>query len=82
MYKYITKEIKEEIIKRIKDDGLKVSEAANQYGISDKTVYKWLRTGISGDNSAFEVIRLQRKIKELQGIIGELVSDQKLVKKK
>ena len=35
----ISAEIKEEIIKKIKHEGLSVMDAANQYGISDKTIY-------------------------------------------
>ncbi|NCN11795.1 hypothetical protein GW937_00555 [Candidatus Kaiserbacteria bacterium] len=40
----IAKEIKDEIINKLKHDGLSVAEDAKQYGISDKTIYNWLGT--------------------------------------
>jgi transposase-like protein len=39
----IAAEIKIEIINKLKHDGLSVSDAAKQYGISDKTIYKRAR---------------------------------------
>lgn len=38
----IVKEIKDEIINKLKHEGLSVMDAAKQYGISDKTIYNWL----------------------------------------
>lgn len=34
--------IKTEIISKIRDHGMRVSEAANHYGISTKSIYAWL----------------------------------------
>jgi len=52
MFKPIAKEIKEEILLKIKQ-GTKVSVLADQYGISAKTIYTWLArtvcpTGVMG----------------------------------
>lgn len=44
----IAKEIKDEIINKLKHDGLSVLDAAKQYGISDKTIYNWLGTKAKG----------------------------------
>ena len=38
--KYIPKEIKEQILTRIKEEGLTVKSAADEHGISTKTIYK------------------------------------------
>ena len=38
----IAKEIKDEIINKLKHEGLSVTDAAKQYGVSDKTIYNWL----------------------------------------
>ena len=48
--KHIEQHIKDEIILKIRDGGLKVSEAASQYGISSKTIYSWLRAGVIDGN--------------------------------
>lgn len=42
MIKKIAKEIKEEVLAKAKA-GEKVSVLADQYGISDRTIYAWLR---------------------------------------
>lgn len=38
----ISGEVKVEILAKVKS-GQKVSELAKQYGVSDKTIYNWLR---------------------------------------
>jgi len=38
----IQKEIREEILHKIKTTGLSVTKAADQYGVSTKTIYTWL----------------------------------------
>jgi len=42
MFKQIPLEIKQEILQKVKE-GLSASDVAIQYGISTKTVYKWLQ---------------------------------------
>ena len=39
----ISSEVKEQIIRRIKDDGVSVSDAAQEHGIHEATIYKWFR---------------------------------------
>lgn len=47
----IAKEIKDEIINKLKHDGLSLMDVAKQYGISDKTIYNWLGTKDRGSVS-------------------------------
>lgn len=80
--KYIPKEIKEQILKRIKEEGLTVKSAADEHGISTKTIYNWMRgNSISSDSSILEISRLKREKKELLEIIGELTHELKKPKK-
>ena len=44
MIKGINKEIREEILSKARK-GERVAVLAQQYGISDKTIYNWLRAG-------------------------------------
>lgn len=82
MIKKIAKEIKEEILSKAKA-GEKVSTLAEQYGISDRTIYAWLR-----QNTGEEVIsiikynRLKRENEELKRLIGELTLNMSLREKK
>ncbi len=62
MLKRIPKEIKEEILAKVKEGKFKVPQLAEQYAISDKTIYSWLRNGIEKtDISLIEVNRLKRE---------------------
>jgi transposase-like protein len=80
-FKVIAKEIKEEILKRIKEDGLSVKDAAAEYGISTKAIYNWMRgKGLQAAN-ILELSRLKRENKELLEIIGRLTHDLKRSKK-
>lgn len=69
MYKQIPKQIKEEIILKIKN-GETVAQAANQYGISQKTIYGWIRNQVKPDGSIIEMNKLRRENDELKRIIG------------
>ena len=79
--KFIPKEIKEQILKRIKEEGITVSQAAVDAGISAKTIYNWMRSKTLTDGSVLEISRLKRENKELLEIIGELTHDLKRSKK-
>lgn len=78
---FIPKEIKEQILKRIKEEGITVSQAAVDAGISTKTIYNWMRGSSVKDTSILEISRLKREKKELLEIIGELTHDLKRTKK-
>jgi len=69
MFKKVLIETKEEILTKVKN-GETVITAANQYGISPKTIYAWLRNQVKPDISILEVNRLRRENDELKRIIG------------
>lgn len=68
----ISTEIKDEIIKKIKHEGLSVMDAAKQYGISDKTIYNWLGTKAKGTVSILEHNKIKKENEQLKQIIGDL----------
>lgn len=73
-------EIKEQILSRIKNDRVPVSQAAREFGLSANTIYSWLGAKANGTPGMLEVIHLRRKIDSLYRLIGELttqLSDQK-----
>lgn len=71
-FKFIPKEIKEQILKRIKEEGITVAQAALDAGISSKTIYNWMRSKNLSDGSVLEISRLKRENRELAEIIGRL----------
>jgi len=74
-FKVISKELKEQILKRIKEEGITVVQASADHGISTKTIYNWMRNkGVQSAN-ILEISRLKRENKELLEIIGRLTHD-------
>jgi len=69
MFKKVPIQTKEEILAKVKN-GETVITVANQYGISPKTIYAWLRNSVKPDISILEVNRLRRENDELKRIIG------------
>lgn len=60
MFKVVPKEIKEEIIAKIKE-GQKAPQLASQYGISDKTIYGWLSRLVVPEVSLVKYNQLKRE---------------------
>ena len=76
MYPRIQKEIKEQILSRIKNDGVNANRAATDAGVSPKTVYGWLaREARNGNPGILEINRLKRENEGLYQIIGKLTSE-------
>lgn len=71
-FKVIPKEIKEQILNRIKNEGVTVTQAAKDHGLSPKTLYNWLRAKTLSNVSILEVSRLKRENKLLLQMIGKL----------
>lgn len=81
MAQFISSDVKQKIITAVRDDGKKVSELADEHGISTKTIYTWLRAGISGNSSALQVAKLQREVNMLYGLLGKLTAEASRQKK-
>lgn len=81
MARRVSKEIKEEILSKVKA-GECVVDLSNQYGVSNKTIYGWLRQD-TGEAvvSALEYNKLKRENEELKRLIGELTLNMHLQKK-
>lgn len=81
MFKAIPKETKEQILSRVKN-GIPVTKAAFEHGISPKTIYGWLARQSQSSPSFLELGRLKRERDDLLKIIGELTLEINKHKKK
>ena len=77
----IAKEVKEEILTKIKG-GEPVAQVAPHYGVSSKTIYNWLRTRALSGISVLEYNKLKRENRELKEIVGILTLEVEKLKKK
>ncbi|MEW5908154.1 MAG: transposase [Patescibacteria group bacterium] len=68
----VAKDVKEQILKRIKDEGISVSQAGQEHGVSEATIYKWLTKGASHNPSWSEFSKLKKENKGLLELVGSL----------
>jgi transposase-like protein len=65
-------EVKEQIINRIKNDGITVVQAAKDHGISEATIYGWISKKVDGQPTLSEIIRLKKENAQLLMLVGEM----------
>ena len=68
----IAAEVKQDIIRRIKEEGVSVSQAAKDHGVHKSTIYSWLGATTKGTPSWVDLVKLQKQNKELLELVGEL----------
>lgn len=77
----IAVEVKTEILSRVKS-GAKVLDLVKQYGVSNKTIYGWLKQRVEGSISILEHSKLKKENEQLKQIIGVLTLEIEKTKKK
>ena len=81
-YRAISKEVREQVINRIKNDGISVSVAARDAGISTKTIYTWLAKGAQKEPGIIENNRLKRENQFLMALVGRLTMEKEQEKQR
>ena len=79
----ITTELKQEVIGKIRNEGLGVSDASTDYGVSTKSIYRWLRDGVAGGNGSLilENNRLKKEVEQLYALLGKATAEMKRPKR-
>jgi len=77
----ISSEVKEEVILKVKS-GLSVKKLAKDYGISDRTIYAWLKKKAVSNVSLLDYNKLKKENQLLKEIIGALTIEVEKLKKK
>ena len=81
-FRVIPNEVKEQILTRIKSEGITAAQAARDAGIADNTVYGWLAKSVTGKANDGEVARLKRELQGAYELIGKLTKELEAYKKK
>ena len=67
----VAPDVKEQIINRIKNDGVTVAKAAEEHGVSENTIYGWIAKKVDGVSYS-EIIKLKRENAQLLQLVGEI----------
>ena len=67
----IAPEVREQIINRIKNDGVTVVQAAEEHGVSEGTIYSWIAKKVDGVSYS-EIIKLKRENAQLLQLVGDI----------
>ena len=78
----IAPEVKADILRRVKDEGISVAQAAKDHGIHESTIYNWLGAGVKGTPSWSDLAKANKQNKELMELIGELTVRLSVAQKK
>jgi transposase-like protein len=66
----IPKDVKEYVMKRVKEGGKSVAEIAKEHGIGKTAIYKWLKEETGGSDPL--VFKLQKENHLLKQLVAEL----------
>ena len=64
--------MREQILKRIKEEGVPVAQLAKEHGCAEQTTYGWLGKGAAAAPSWNEYVKLKRENKALLELVGEM----------
>ncbi len=65
-------DVKTDILRRVKEDGIPVAQAAKEHGLHETTIYSWLGATTHGAPSWTELAKVQKQNRELLALVGEL----------
>jgi transposase-like protein len=67
----VAPDVKEQIINRIKNEGVTVAQASKDHGVSENTIYGWIAKKVDGVSYS-EIIKLKRENAQLLQLVGEI----------
>ena len=68
----IAPDVKADILRRIKEEGIPVAQAAKDSGLHESTIYNWLGATVKSTPSWSDLARVHKQNKELLALVGEL----------
>lgn len=77
----ISAELKQQILHRIRTEGVSAAKAAKEHGVNVTTVYAWLRRSADIPGNILQINKLKRENAELKMLLGEALLMQERSKK-
>jgi transposase len=67
------------VLAKIRDEGMTAGDAGNKYGVTTKTIYRWLREGVEASTDSRNLIlennRLKKELEQAYRILGRLTAE-------
>lgn len=75
--KPVDQKTKDEVIRKIRDEGLSVTEVSKQCGYSTKTIYRWLRGNVVNGNTSLvlQLNKLKKENEQLYALLGRATAE-------
>lgn len=75
--KPIDPQLRAEIVSKIRNEGMSVSEAGASYNISSKSIYYWLREGVvdGNRNLILENNKLKKELEQVYKLLGRATAE-------
>jgi transposase-like protein len=68
----VSLDVKEQIINRIKNEGVSVGDASRDHGVPENTIYGWIAKKTEGLPTISDIIKLKRENTQLLQLVGEM----------
>ena len=68
---HVPRDVKEYVLKRVRESGKSVAEIASEHGIPKSRIYIWLKDETSGGSDP-QLLRLQKENSLLKQLVAEL----------
>lgn len=78
----ISSEIKQEILQKLKTENISVKQLAEQYGLSEGTIYSWLKKKVSGVVSMRDHLKVIKENQHLKELLGQTILSMSMEQKK
>jgi transposase-like protein len=78
----VSADVKQQILERVKNDGVSISQIAQEHGLSNRTIYGWLSKGAKGQPTWMELAKLKRENRSLKEILGRVMYEKEVSQKK
>lgn len=75
-------DVKQQILHRLQNDNISVKQLAEEHGISDATIYTWLKKKTIGTVSRGEYIKVVKENQYLKELLGQTILTMSMDQKK
>lgn len=77
----VSADVKQQILERVKNEGVPIAQIAQEHGLSNRTIYGWLSKGAKGQPTWLEVSKLKKENRALKELLGRVMYEREVAQK-